>query len=184
MWSLSDPARSADTGRVRQLNPSTNLVLTFLAGLGLLASLSLPWFAAPVADTVDTDGPIERGAFQISHVFATHAGGTVSGSDALGGGRTVLVALVVLVTLLAIAVTIASVRRAAEDTLRIVAPASPLVVIALAVMHPGTTTAVSVHYGTLVALAAVSLMASAAWHGASMRQKYVAPARPRFDATR
>ena len=75
---------------MRQLNPSTNLVLTILAGLGLLGSLSLPWFAAPVTDTVGTDGPIERGAFQVGQVFATSAKGTVSGSDALGSARAAL----------------------------------------------------------------------------------------------
>jgi hypothetical protein len=177
-------ALSADTGKVRQLNPSTNLVLAVLAGLGLLASLSLDWFAAPVIDPTPTDGPVERGAFQVSQVFATHAKGTVSGNTALGSGRMALVLLVVLVAILAAAVSVASLRRHAEDALHLAALATPVVVIALAAAHPGTSAAISIHYGLLVSLATAIFMASASWHGASMRQKHAAPTRPRYGVTR
>jgi hypothetical protein len=167
---------------VRQLNPSTNLVIAILAGLGLLASLSVSWFAAPVTDPTVTDGPIEQGAFQVSQVFATHAKGTVSGSDALGSSATVLVAVVGLVALLALAVTVASVRKPAEDGLRLAALAAPVVLLILIVAHSGTNVPVRIHYGVLVASIASLVMASAAWQGAAMRQKHAAPVRPRYGS--
>ncbi|MEA2126901.1 MAG: hypothetical protein QOI80_3683 [Solirubrobacteraceae bacterium] len=168
---------------MRQLSPTTNLVLAVLAGLGLLGSLSLDWFATPVTDPTGTDGPVERAAFQVSHVFGTHAKGAMTGTDALGSGRSVLIGLIAAVALIAIAVTIPSVRKTAEDALRVVALAGPVVVIVLAAMRPGTDLPVSLHYGTLVGLVAALLMASAAWQGASMRAKRAAPARPRYGTS-
>jgi hypothetical protein len=169
---------------VRQLNPSTNLVLTVLAGLGLLASLSLPWFAAPAADPTSTDGQIERGAYQLGKVFATDAQGAVSGTDALGGARVAIVALVGALALVALAVSAPAMRRQAEDLMRLLVIAAPIVVIAAAVTHPGTTTPVNIHYGMLVSFVLVAFMASAAWHGANMRAKKAAPVRPRYGPAR
>lgn len=169
---------------MRQLKPSTNLVLTVLAGLGLLASLHLPWFKAPVVDTTPTDGPIERGAFQVGQFFAGHAKGTVSGSDALGSGRAVVVALVVLLALAVLAVSVPAIRRQSEDVMRLLAVAGPMAVLVAVVVHPGTSGPVSVHYGILVSLALVAFMASAAWHGAEMRTKRPAPVRPRYGSAR
>lgn len=165
---------------MRQANPSTNLVLAILAGLGLLGSLSLSWYAAPVTDSVDTDGPVERGAFQVSQVFAAHAKGVISGNDALGSGRMALVALVAVVALVAFAVGTPALRRPAEDLLRVVAIAAPIVVIVAAAAHPGTNTPVRLHYGMLIGFAAALLMASAAWHGATMREKRKPPVRTRY----
>lgn len=172
----------ADTRRVRQLSPSSNLALAVLAALGLLGTLSLPWFAAPAADLTATDGPVERGAFQVSHFFGTSARGMVSGSDALGGARSVLYALVLVVVVLAAAVAMAGVRKQAEDLLRVVALAAPVLVIGTAVAHPGTVAAVHVHYGALVALLVSALMASAAWQGCSMRYKAKAPSAVRISS--
>jgi hypothetical protein len=161
---------------VRQLNASTNLVLTVFAGLGLLGSLSLNWFAAPATDTTSTDGPVERGAFQVSQFFATHAKGQISGTDALGGGRTVLVGLVALVALTALMVSTPSLRRQAEDLLQLLALGAPVVVIGVVIAHSGTGHApVRVHYGFLIGLAVTLLMSSAAWQGARMREKRKAP---------
>jgi hypothetical protein len=169
---------------VRQLNPSTNLMLAVIAGLGLLGSLSLSWFAAPVPDPESADGPIESGAFQVSQVFATSAKGTVDGTTALGDARMALVAIVVLVALLALAVLTPSIRRQAEDVLHLVALAVPVIVVAVAIAHPGTTAPVHLHYGTLIAIALSLFMASSAWHGARMREKRKPAARPRYGATR
>jgi peptidoglycan/LPS O-acetylase OafA/YrhL len=161
---------------VRQLNASTNLFLTILAGLGLLGSLSMNWFATPVTDPTATDGPVERGAFQVSQFFATHARGQITGTDGLGGSRTVLVALVLVVAVAVLAVSTPSLRRQAEDFLQLVALAAPVVVIAVVIAHQGTGHAtVRVHYGFLVGLAATLLMSSAAWQGARMREKRKAP---------
>jgi uncharacterized membrane protein len=169
---------------VRQLNPSTNLMLAVITGVALLASMSLPWFAAPVEDPTATDGPIERGAFAVSQVFATSAKDTVDGTAALGGARMALVGIVVLVALLALAVLTPSIRRQAEDVLHLVALAVPVVVLIAAVSHPGTTAPASLHYGTLVALALSLFMASAAWNGARMREKRKPQARPRYSSAR
>jgi hypothetical protein len=161
---------------VRQLNASTNLFLAALAGLGLLGSLSLNWFAMPATDPTSTDGPVERGAFQVGQFFATHAKGQISGTDALGGGRTLLVALVGVVALTALAVSTPALRRQAEDFLQLLALAAPVVVIGVVIAHSGTGTApVRVHYGFLIGLAATLLMSSAAWQGARMREKRKAP---------
>jgi hypothetical protein len=169
---------------VRQLSPSTNLVLAILAGVGLLGSLSLPWFAAPVTDATGTDGPIERAAFQVGQVFATSAKGTVTGTDALGGAQAAVVGLVGLIALTVLAVSTPSLRRHAEDFMRILVFAGPLVLVAAAVTHPGTATPVTLHYGTLVSFVLVALMANAAWHGANMREKKAAPVRPRYGSAR
>ena len=169
---------------MRQLNPSTNLVLTVLAGLGLLGSLNLPWFAAPVVDSSPTDGPVEHAAFQVGQVFATSAKGTVSGNDALGGARMAIVALVAVLALVALAVSTPSLRRHAEDLMRLLVFAAPVVVIVAAVAHPGVTTPVHLHYGMLVSFVFVGFMANAAWHGASMREKRAAPVRPRYGSAR
>ncbi len=169
---------------MRQLNPSTNLVLTILAGLGLLGSLSLNWFAAPVTDTTATDGPVERAAFQVAQVFTSGAKGTVSGHDALGGARMALIALVVLLALVALAVSTPAIRQQAENLMRVLVMATPVVVIACAATHPGTTTPVSIHSGMLVSFVLVAVMASAAWQGANMREKRAAPVRRRYGSAR
>lgn len=165
---------------MRQLNPSTNLVLAVVAGLGLLGSLALPWFAAPATDPVATDGPVERAAFQITQVFKADAVGTISGSEGLGDARVALFALVALVAVMVLAVGAPRIRRQSEDVMRIVVIAAPVVVIAAAIAHPGAAQPVRLHYGLLISLVLVAAMCNAAWHGASMRQKRPAPARPRY----
>ncbi len=170
----------ADTEDVRQITPVSNLLLSILAGLGLLASLSLPWYAAPASDPSVTDGPIERGAYQVGQVFSSSAKGMVSGNDALGDARMALFGLVALVVTLAAGVCVPALRRAAEDTLRVVALAIPVVLLIVAFAHPGDSGALHLHYGLLVAFVAALLMASAAWHGATMRPKKSAPTRRRY----
>ncbi len=167
---------------MRQLTPPANLVLTILAAFGLLGTLGMPWFAAPAVDLNATDGPIERGAFQVGQFFATHAKSMVDGSVALGGAKTVLFGLVIVVVALVGAVSIAAVRKPAEDLLRLVALLSPMVVILVAVAHPGDSAPLHIHYGSLVALAASLLMASAAWQGCSMRAKQQARTATRMSA--
>jgi hypothetical protein len=169
---------------VRQLNSSTNLLLAVIAGLGLLGSLSLNWFAAPVPSPATDDGAIEDAAFQFGHVFATHAPGMVTGSAALGVARGGLVLLVVVVAFAGLAVGTPSIRQRAEGLMRVVAIAAPIVVLVAAIAHPGVSTPVRIHYGTLVAFAVSLFMASAAWQGAAMRVKSKAPVRPRYGSAR
>jgi hypothetical protein len=170
---------------MRQLNPSTNLILAVLAGLGVLASLTMPWYAAPAEDPTDTDGPIEQGAFQVGQVFATSAKGVVSGNDAIGpNGRLALLVVVAVVALLGVAISANVARRHAEDMLRVAAFATPVVVLAVAILHPGTQAEVRLHYGMLVGIAASLFSANAAFHGASWREKRAAPVRPRFGSAR
>lgn len=167
---------------MRQLAPASNLVLAVFAGLGLLASLTLPWFAAPSQSPNSTDGPVERGAYQVEQVFATSAKGMVDGTDALGSGQTALLVLVGVVTVLGVLIGANVMRHKVEDVLHLVALAAPIVVLAVALPHPGTDADLRIHYGLIVGLAATLLMSSAAWHGASMRAKHKAPVRPRYGS--
>ena len=166
---------------MRQLNPSSNLILAVLAGLGLLASLSLSWYAAPAEPPNPDDGPIERGAWQVGYVFATSARGQVEGGDAIGDGRLFLVAAVVLIAILGLAISLNAGRQGAEGLLRGVALSVPVLVIGLALVHPGTDAPVRVHYGMVIALGIAALTASAAWHGASWRPKHAPPVRRAFS---
>ncbi len=169
---------------MRQLNPPTNLILAVLAGLGLLATLSLPWFAAPAEAPNPDDGPIERGAWQVGHVFATSAKGMVDGDDAVGGGRVFLLAAVAVVAVLGLLISANAARKTVEDLLRAVALALPVLVIGLAVAHPGSDAPLRLHYGVVIAFAVSLLAANAAWHGASWRAKHAAPVRPRYGSAR
>ena len=156
---------------MRQLDPVTNLVLSALAGLGLLASLSTPWFVPPAGSTTQTDGPVERGAWQVGHFFKHDVDGRVSGTDAIGDGRIVLVVIVAVMIGLAFAIAIPAVRKQAEDLLRVAGFAAPVGVIYLAATHTGATGDVMVHYGILVSLAVALFAASCAFHGATVRQR-------------
>ena len=168
---------------MRQLKPATNLVLAVLAGIGLLASLTLPWYATPTEDPNPLNGPVERGAYQVGQVFATGAKGMIDGNDAVGDARVFLLAIVGLIALLAAAISVPAMRRGAEDVLRVVALIAPLVVGFVAIAHPGTEADVRLHYGMLVGFVATFAMTSAAWHGASLREK-PAPAKPRSYSMR
>jgi hypothetical protein len=170
---------------MQQLNPVTNLFLAVLAGLGLLGSLTLPWYAAAKVSPNVTDGPIERAAWQVGHVFSTEAGGQIDGAEALGGARVTVLVIVALVAVLALAVSLNLARRHAEDLLRMVAIAAPFALLVVAIVHPGTGEAdVSVHYGVFVGFAAMLLCSNAAYHGAAWREKRAAPARPRYGVMR
>ena len=162
---------------MQQLNPATNLCLAVLAGLGLLASLTLPWYAAPAEAPDPTAGPVEQSGWRLGYVFATSARGMVDGEEAVGNGRTLLLAALGLIVLLGLAVAANAARQAAEDALRVVALGLPVLVAVLAITHPGTEAPLQLHYGMLVAFAVTLLTSSAAWHGASWRQKHTAPVR-------
>jgi hypothetical protein len=168
---------------MRQITPQANLVLAVLAGLGLLATLTLPWYSAPVEDTTPTDGPVERAAFQLAHTFKTGADGMIDGQDALGDGRLVLVVLVVAIAVIGLAISANGMRRSAEDVMRVVALLTPVIVGFVAITHPGTEAPVRIHYGMLIAFLATFVMSSAAWHGASMREK-PAPTKPQTYSMR
>jgi hypothetical protein len=155
---------------VRQLDPVSNLVLCALAAAGLLATLSLPWFADPAIDKVGTDGPVEKAAFQVSHFFG-HGVHPVSGSDAVGSNRSILFLAVAILLGLACSVTVPSLRKQAEDLLKVAALGLPVVVIGLAFTHSGTTGQVKAHYGILVSFVVACFASSCAVHGASMRTK-------------
>jgi hypothetical protein len=155
---------------MRQLSPATNLALSCLSALGLLATLSLPWFAPPVPDTTDTDGPVERTAWAISRVF-THHDHAISGSDALGSGRTLVYLLAAAVLSMAALATVQRLRAYLRDALRAIALATPLLIFALALQRPGTSATLNLHWGLLVALGVAVLAASCAWHGSEIRGK-------------
>src|SRR5690349_14146322 len=105
---------------MRTLRPATNLVLGCLAALALLATLDFPWVCPAVSDPVVTDGPVERAAFQVAHVFE-HADGAASGTIALGTWRLVLVVIVSVLILLAGMAAVPALRNGVRDPLRMVA---------------------------------------------------------------
>jgi hypothetical protein len=156
---------------MRQISPATNLVLAVLAGLGLLGSLSQPWYAPPVKDTNAYDGPVERTAFAVGKVFSHHDG-AVSGADALGNTETLLLGLVGGIAVLCILAAVPALRSHVRDVLRAVALALPLIVFYLVVSRPD---GMDIHWGVLAALAIAAFVASAAWHGSAIRVKRAAP---------
>lgn len=156
---------------MRQLSPVTNLVLAVLAGLGLLASLGLPWYAAPATSSMTTDGPVERAAWQIGHFFQGDALGLVSGHEALGASQASVAVLVFAVALAAVGMAAAGTRRPAADLLRILAPLAPLMIAALGVSSAGRDAQGVVHFGFAVSVALSILLASAATHGARLRAR-------------
>ena len=156
---------------MRQISPATNLVLAVLAGLGLLGSLSQPWYAPPVEDPNAYDGPVERTAFAFGKVFSHHDG-AVSGADALGNTETLLLGMVGVIVVLCLLAGVPALRAYVRDVLRAVALALPLIVFYLAVDRPD---GMDVHWGVIVALAIAAFVASAAWHGSGIRVKRAAP---------
>ena len=162
----------ADTGHsMRQISPATNLLLACLAGLGLLATLSAPWYAPPVPDKDIYDGPVERAAFAFSKVFG-HNPHAVSGSDALRGPETLLVVLVAAVVILCGLAAVPSLRRYVRDVLRGVAIAIPVVVFYLIFDRPD---GMDIHWGVIAAFAMAVFTATAAWHGSAIRVRRAAP---------
>jgi hypothetical protein len=159
---------------MRQLSPATNLILACLAALGLVGILGAPWYAPAVPDTNIYDGPVERAAFAVSHVF-NHHDRVVTGTDALGSGsKTLLMALVAAVIVLSALAAVPALRTYVRDVLRAVALALPLLVFYLLVDRPRKGN-LDIHWGVIAAFAVAGFIASAAWHGSSIRVKRVAP---------
>ena len=161
------------SAHMRQISPASNLVLACLAGLGLLGTLSAPWYAPPVVDRNVYDGPVERAAFAVGHVFGAHDH-AVAGADALGKTQTLLMILVGAVILLSCLAAVPAMRAHVRDVLRAVALALPLIVLYLLVDRPGKG-ALEIHWGVLAALAIAVFVATAAWHGSAIRVKRQAP---------
>jgi hypothetical protein len=84
---------------------------------------------------------------------------------------------------MALAVGTPSFRRHAEDVMRLLVIAAPVAVLAVTIAHPGAERPVRLHYGLLVSYALLALVCNAAWHGANLREKRAAPARPRYGKT-
>ena len=156
---------------MRQISPVTNLVLAALAGLGLLGSLSQPWYAPPVSDPNEYDGPVERGAFTFGKVFSHHDG-AVSGADALQNTQTLLYGVVAAIIVLCVLAGVPALRSMVRDVLRAVALALPLIVFYLLVDRPD---GMDVHWGVIAAVGIAAFVASAAWHGSAIRVKRAAP---------
>jgi hypothetical protein len=155
---------------MRQISPASNLFLACLSALGLVGALRLPWFAPPVEDKTDTDGPVEQTAFAVAHVFRHHDR-QLTGTDALGGSHTVVLVLAAAVVVLAVLAGIPALRAYVRDLLRAVALATPVLVVVLAFRSPGTTQTLDLHWGLIVAVAVAAFAASTAWHGSGIRVK-------------
>jgi hypothetical protein len=170
---------------MRQLTPLTNLVLACLCAVGLVASLALPWYALvdpasrPSEQAVaDGQGPMESFASQVARTFSSD-GLTSSGTDVLGGQRTLLLIVAAVVIVLCIAMLVPALRATLRDPLRAVALAAPVFVVFVAVQAPAAD-GLEFRWGLVATVAIALFMASSAWHGSSARSpRAVAAARPR-----
>jgi hypothetical protein len=155
---------------MRQLNPITNLVLSCLAAVGLVASLELPWYAtSPAAENV---GPMEAMGARLLRTF-TSDGATTTGTDALGTSRTILLVAAGAVIVLCTAMLLPALRGVLRDLTRAVAIATPMAVLATAVR---AAEGLELRWGLVVTVAVGLFMANATWHGAAARQRREAPA--------
>jgi hypothetical protein len=152
---------------VRQLSPVSNLVLAVLAALVLLTTLDFPWVSPAVTDPVSADGPVERAAFQLGHVFAPPPE-AASGNVALGGYRFILVGLAAVLVLLCLLAAIPATRDAVREPLRAAALTLPVAVAYLVIARPGNA-GESIQWGSLLGLVVAAMAGNAAWHGARIR---------------
>ena len=159
---------------MRQLTPVTNLLLACFAGLGLMASLRLPWYGAAEATPANT-GPMEAMGSRLARVFTTDTA-TTTGADALADQRVLVLGAALGVIGLCSVMLIPVIRRALCDALRALAILLPIAVLAAAV-HGAN--GLELRWGLIVSLATGLFMANAAWHGASVRapRKAAPPAR-------
>jgi hypothetical protein len=159
---------------MRQLSPLTNLLLACLSALGLVAALGLPWYAPaqaltdPALGLSDEQGPMEQFADRFARTF-TSGGDTLTGSDAVGTSRELLVIVAVAVMVLSAAMLVPALRAIGRDVLRAVALVAPLALIYLAFDTPGASTALEIRWGLVVGVLVSAFMASSAWHGAGIR---------------
>jgi hypothetical protein len=169
---------------VRQLTPLTNLVLACLCAVGLVGSLELPWYALPdpakgpsAQAIADGQGPMEAFGKGVVRTF-TSDGVTSSGTDVLGGQRTLLLIAAVAVMLLCIATLIPALRSGVRDLLRAVALASPILVLFVAIRAPAAD-GLEFRWGLVTTVAVTLFMASSAWHASSARSPRAVAAPPR-----
>ena len=151
---------------MRQIAPGTNLVLAALAALGLLGTLGLPWYAPLDEDPNQYDGGLEHAAYRIAGVFRERPG-AVSGGDALGDARVLLLGLVALVVVVCILTAVRPLRPYVRELVRVVALGLPAIVLYRTIDPPAAE--LTLHWGLLVSLAVAVFAASAAWHGGKIR---------------
>src|SRR3954454_13421560 len=111
---------------MRQLSPFTNLLLAFLAALGLLGSLGLPWYGPTVkveqvdlgrVASGDGDGPMQHFADWVGRVFSA-TGTTYTGNDSLGSSKMLLFVLAAAICALSLAMLVPGLRSALRETYR------------------------------------------------------------------
>lgn len=165
---------------MRQFSPPTNLLLTCLAAIGLVVSLGLPWYGAAQGisdspqDVGTIAGPIEGAAALVARWFSASDGAI--GSEILGSTtQNGLIGLALASILLSAAMVVPALRRLAREGLHVIPLAAPAFVVLNMVDQPGAG-GMELRPGILIALAAGLMMASAAWHGASLRGARKAPA--------
>jgi hypothetical protein len=160
---------------MRQLSPHSNLMLACLAAVGLVSSLGLPWYAT--AETADGLGPMEAIGARLLRTF-TSEGVITTGTDTLGGSRTLLLVIAAAVIVLSAAMAVPALRAVFRDVLRAVGFGAPVLVLATAVR---SSAGLELRWGLVVSVAIALVMASAAWHGAAARPRRE-PAAPRTRA--
>jgi hypothetical protein len=166
-------------------------VLLVLAGaIGLLSSLSRPWYAhAPkprpphTADIGDVNGPL-NGLFQGMRRWVSDPSG-VTGWHALGTSGTALAALAGICALCALCVTTPALQAVARTPLRYSAMAATALVAWRLVDPPGPNVTWELRHGALIAAAGVLVMlcgalpvASAPRRARTATPTYVPPTPP------
>ena len=171
---------------MRQLNPLSNIVLACLAAVGLVASLSLPWYAPAVIHGKtdlgavaegEADGPMQHFSDWVQRVFST-GGRTVSGADALGNQKMIILGIAVVVAVMCLVMLLPAMRPLLRDIVRVVGLLAPAAVLWLGFVDKPGNVQLEIRWGLIVSALVAFFMASCAWHVGSVRKQKVAAVRP------
>jgi hypothetical protein len=154
---------------VRGLSPLINILLTCLLAGALTPALDTPWFAPAVDSNDGHQGQVELMGEALGRWF-TGSGATRTGTEALGGLETALLAVVAASALLALAMLIPPLRSSLRGSVKLVPLAAPLIVLIGIVVEAGPA-GVEPRRGAFVALALTVFLVSAAQQAAEMREK-------------
>jgi hypothetical protein len=132
----------------------THVLLVVAGAVGLLASLSRPWYAR--APSPRTDDPL-FGLFHGLQRWVSDSQG-VTGSSALGSWATALALLACVSALAGLCATVPSLQGLARDPLRYAALAAAAIVAWRLVDPPHANAAWELRHGALIAAASVLVM--------------------------
>jgi hypothetical protein len=167
---------------MRTLGFRTHVLLAVAAAVGVIATLSRPWYAAapPPVDGEKAIGSLHGPAsgFMASLERAVSQTEGISGWSALGTWGTVLAALAAVTALGALACLAPALRGIAREVLRYGALALVAVVVWKLVDTPGANAALELRFGALAAAAAalIAFSSGSAVASVPLRRRVAAPA--------